>query len=146
MRFSSLYRPAIALLLAAGAACAAHSVPRSPGGAPAAAPSAGIAVSCRKLSVNGSNIVAGSTLTVTVDGEPVARHDRYASGELGKHMKPGLNRVGLSFAAPGEMGPFGTQAELRCLAPGEASSRDEILRLQPTPKRLSAEVLVNYVP
>ena len=146
MRFSCLYRPAIAFALAGGAAFAAHSGPQSPGNAPAEARSVDIAVSCRKLSVNGSNIVAGSTLTVTVDGEPVARHDEYASGELGKYMKPGPNRVGLSFAAPGEMGPFGTQAELRCLAPGEDSSRDEILRLQPTAKRLSAEVLVNYVP
>lgn len=104
------------------------------------------AVNCQKLSVNGSNIVAGSTLTVTINGSAVSTYDQAASGELGPLMQPGLNVVGLSFAAPGEPGPFGTQAELRCLPPNVGSSRNDILRLQPTSKRLSAEVRVNYVP
>jgi hypothetical protein len=132
MRFSSLRR--ITTLTVAAVLLCAQASPQ-----PAA-------VSCRKLSVNGSNIVPGSTLTVTVNGAAVGSHDQSASGELGPHMKPGLNRVGLSFAAPGEMGPFGTNAELRCLPPNVASSRTDILRLQPTAKRLSAEVEVNYVP
>ena len=114
---------------------------------PASVPSpASSAVSCTAVSVNGSTIVAGSTLTVTVNGEAVATYDQYASGELGQYLQPGVNRVGLSFAAPGTMGPFGTQAEIRCMRPGSTTGRDEILRLQPTRARLSAEVAVNYVP
>jgi hypothetical protein len=144
MPFNCLLRPAAALVLAA-ATFPSYAAPQ-PVSRANAATSATSGIPCRKLSVNGSNIVPGSTLTVTVNGTPVARHDQHASGELGQHMEPGLNRVGLSFAAPGEMGPFGTQAELRCLSPDEESSRDEILRLQPTAKRLSAEVQVNYVP
>lgn len=133
MRFSSLHRPTFTLLAAAAVAAQA-AAPEPP------------AVSCRKLSVNGSNIVPGSTLTVTVNGAPVSVHDESASGEIGPQMQPGMNRVGLSFAAPGKMGPFGTQAELRCLPPNVDSSRDDVLKLQPTRERLSAEVRVNYVP
>lgn len=142
MRLTCLLRPAAALAVTMLAAQTTAQSPATPGAAQPAAS----AVACRKLSVNGSNIVAGSTLTVTVNGAPVARYDISASGELGRHMKPGVNLVGLSFAAPGEMGPFGTQAELRCLPPNEESSRDNILRLQPTAKRLSAEVQVNFIP
>src|SRR5687768_12993090 len=81
MRFSSLRR--IAIMTCAAVLLSAQVSPQ-----PAA-------VSCRKLSVNGSNIVPGSTLTVTVNGAAVGTHDQSASGELGPHMKAGLNRVGL---------------------------------------------------
>jgi hypothetical protein len=113
---------------------------------PAAAPSETSAVSCSRLNVNGRK--PGDSLTVIVNGVTVGTF----SGEAGVYqnleprMRPGINRVRLSFAAPGEPGPFGTEAELRCLAPGVETSRDTILRLQPTAKRLSAETEVNYVP
>jgi len=114
-------------------------------GAATTAPPGPAAVVCRRLSVNGSNIVPGSTLTVTVNGAVVGTFDGSASGELDSQMRPGLNIVGLSFAAPGTTGPFGTQAELRCLPPGSETSRNEILALKPAPGRLSAEIRVNLV-
>jgi|SRR5688500_5338301 len=116
---------------------------RGAAGATAGAPAA--AVQCRRLSVNGSSIAPGATLTVKVNGATVGVFDGAASGNLEEHMRPGLNTVALSFAAPGTSGPFGTQAELRCLAPGSSSSRNEILRLQPSPGRLSAEAQVDLV-
>ena len=103
------------------------------------------AISCSRLNVNGRK---PGELTVSVNGTNVGTFH----GEAGVHqdleprMRPGINRVRLSFAAPGEPGPFGTSAELRCLPPGVASSRDTILSLQPTANRLSAETDVNYVP
>jgi hypothetical protein len=117
---------------------------RDAAGAATGATAAG-AVQCRRLSINGSNIAPGATLTVKVNGATVGVFDGAASGDLEDHMQPGLNIVSLSFAGPGTSGPFGTQAELRCLAPGVASSRNEILRLQPTPGRLAAEARVNLV-
>ena len=103
------------------------------------------AVSCTKLNVNGRK---PGELTVSVNGSTVGTFHGEAGvyQDLGPRMRPGINRVRLSFAAPGEPGPFGTEAELRCLPPGVESSRDTILRLQPTAKRLSAETDVNYVP
>ena len=109
-------------------------------GAPAAP-----AVKCIRLSVNGAGIAPGATLTVTVNGTVVGVFDGAASGNLEGQMRPGVNIVGLSFASPGTPGPFGTGAELRCLPPGESSSRNEILALKPTPGRLSAEVRVDLV-
>ena len=104
------------------------------------------AVRCKRLNVNGSGFAPTTALTVTVNGETVATFNANAYGDLERHMRPGANRVGLSFAAPGTTGPFGTNAELRCLAPDSASSRDTILRLQPTRERLSAETVVEFVP
>lgn len=103
------------------------------------------AVSCSRLNVNGTK---PGELTVSVNGITVGTFHGEAGvyQNLEQRMRPGINRVRLSFAAPGETGPFGTSAELRCLAPGVASSRDTILRLQPTAKRLSAEADINYVP
>lgn len=103
------------------------------------------AVSCSRLNVNGTK---PGELTVSVNGTTVGTFYGEAGvyQDLERRMQPGINRVRLSFAAPGEAGPFGTSAELRCLAPGVASSRDTILSLQPTAKRLSAETDVNYVP
>ena len=103
------------------------------------------AVSCSRLNVNGTK---PGELTVSVNGTTVGTFYGEAGvyQDLEPRMRPGINRVRLSFAAPGEPGPFGTSAELRCLAPGVESSRDTILRLQPTAKRLSAEAEVNYVP
>ena len=103
------------------------------------------AVSCSKLNVNGTK---PGHLTVSVNGATVGTFHGEAGvyQNLEPRMRPGVNRVQLTFAAPGEPGPFGTSAELRCLAPGVASSRDTILTLQPTAKRLSAETEVNYVP
>ena len=103
------------------------------------------AVSCSRLNVNGRK---PGELTVSVNGTTIGTFH----GEAGVHqdleprMRAGINRVRLSFAAPGEPGPFGTSAELRCLPPGVASSRDTILSLQPTANRVSAETEVNYVP
>jgi hypothetical protein len=103
------------------------------------------AVSCSRLNVNGTK---PGELTVSVNGTTVGTFYGEAGvyQDLEPRMQPGINRVRLTFAAPGEPGPFGTSAELRCLAPGVASSRDTILNLQPTAKRLSAETEVNYVP
>jgi len=103
------------------------------------------AVSCSRLNVNGTK---PGELTISVNGATVGTFHGEAGvyQDLEKRMQPGLNKVRLSFATPGEPGPFGTSAELRCLAPGVDSSRDTILRLQPTAKRLSAETDVNYVP
>ena len=112
---------------------------------PAAIGAASDAVQCRRLSINGSAIAAGTALTVSVNGKEVGIFNVAASGSLEQHMQAGLNVVRLSFSAPGTMGPFGTQAELRCLAPGSSSSRDEILKLQPRPGRLSAEIRVELV-
>ena len=95
-----------------------------------------------------AKLCSGVAIACAINGVTVGAF----SGEAGVYqglearMQPGVNRVRLSFSAPGEPGPFGTEAELRCLAPGVASSRDTILRLQPTAKRLSAETEVNYVP
>ena len=103
------------------------------------------AVSCSRLNVNGTK---PGELTVSVDGTTVGTFhgDAGVYQDLERRMRPGINRARLSFAAPGQPGPFGTSAELRCLAPGVDSSRDTILSLQPNAKRLSAEIDVNYVP
>jgi len=103
------------------------------------------AVSCTRLNVNGTK---PGELTVSVNGATVGSFYGEAGvyKDLETNMRPGVNRVRLSFAAPGEPGPFGTSAELRCLPPGVESSRDTILQLQPTAKRLSAEIDVNFVP
>jgi hypothetical protein len=103
------------------------------------------AVSCSRLNVNGTK---PGELTVSVNGTTVGTFYGEAGvyQDLEARMRPGINRIRLSFAAPGEPGPFGTSAELRCLAPGVASSRDTIVRLQPTAKRLAVETEVNYVP
>lgn len=115
------------------------------GSAPAAGP-ASAAVRCKRLNINGSGFTPTTVLTVTVNGEAVATFNANAYGDLERHMRPGPNRVGLSFAAPGTTGPFGTNAEFRCLPPEEQTSRDTILSLQPTRDRLSAEVVVEFVP
>ena len=102
------------------------------------------AINCTKLNVNG---VKPGELTVSVNGTTVGTFQGEAGvyQDLEPRMRPGINRVRLSFAAPGEPGLFGTEAELRCLPPGVETSRDTILRLKPTSKRLSAETDVNYV-
>ena len=107
--------------------------------APAAAGPETRAVSCSRLNVNATS---PGELTVSVNGIVVGTHygDAGVYQDLEPRMRPGLNRVRLSFAAPGG------EAELRCLPPGVETSRDVILRLQPTAKRLSAETDVNHVP
>jgi len=108
--------------------------------------SAANAVRCKRLNINGSGFTPTTVLTVTVNGETVATFDANAYGDLERYMRPGPNRVGLSFAAPGTTGPFGTNAEFRCLPPDEQTSRDTILSLQPTAQRLAAETVVEFVP
>jgi hypothetical protein len=115
------------------------------GSAQAATPATD-AVRCKRLNVNGSGFTPTTTLTVTINGETVATFDANAYGDLEQHMRPGANRVALTFNAPGTTGPFGTNGELRCLAPDEQSSRDTVLRLQPTRERLSAETVVEFAP
>jgi hypothetical protein len=105
----------------------------------AAAPAAAAGPACRRLNVNGSQIVAGATLTVAVNGTTVATFDENAYGDLEPFMRPGPNIVALAFASPGSAG---TEAELRCLPPGSASSRTVVLRLKPTAQRLRAEATV----
>jgi hypothetical protein len=125
---------AVALLVLPVAGVPAHS-----------AQSQSSAISCSRLNVNGTK---PGELTVSVNGATVGTYsgDAGVYQDLEQRMQPGINRVRLSFAAPGEPGPFGTSAELRCLAPGVESSRDTILTLKPTAKKLSAEIDVNYVP
>lgn len=103
------------------------------------------AVSCSRLNVNGTK---PGELTVSVNGTIVGTFHGEAGvyQDLESRMRPGINRVRLSFAAPYEPGLFGTSAELRCLPPGVETSRDTILQIQPTAKRLSAEIDVNYLP
>jgi hypothetical protein len=103
------------------------------------------AVSCARLNVNGTK---PGELTVSVNGATVGVYsgDEGVYQDLERRMQPGINRVRLSFASPGDTGLFGTSAELRCLAPGVESSRDTILTLKPTAQKLSAEIDVNYVP
>ena len=116
-------------------------------GGPAAAPAAASnAVRCKRLNVNGSGFAPTTVLTVTVNGETVATFNANAYGDLERHMRAGANRVGLSFNAPGGSGPFGAEAEFRCLPPEERTSRDTILSLRPTAERLSAETVVEFVP
>ena len=110
---------------------------RAGAGTPARAPAAGPA--CKKLNVNGSQITPGATLTVTVNGTTVATFDENAYGDLEPFMQPGPNSIGLSFASAGS---GGTSAELRCLPPNVHASRTVVLRLKPTPKRLSAQTVV----
>ena len=106
-------------------------------GTPATATAAGPA--CKRLNVNGSQITPGATLTVTVNGTTVATFDENAYGDLEPFMRPGPNNVGLSFASAGSSS---TSAELRCLPPSSDSSRTVVLRLKPTPTRLSAQAVV----
>ena len=110
--------------------------------APAAASPETRAVSCSRLNVNATS---PGELTVSVNGIVVGTHygDAGVYQDLEPRMKPGVNRVRLSFAASGNAV---TRADLRCLPPGVHASRDTILRLQPTAKRLSAETDVNHVP
>ncbi len=110
---------------------------RTSAGTPAIAPAAGPA--CKRLNVNGSQITPGATLSVTVNGTIVSTFDENAYGDLEPFMRPGPNTVGLSFASAGSRG---TEAELRCLPPSSDSSRTVILRLKPTPARLSAQAVV----
>jgi len=127
--------PALSALAAAtGLAAPAHS-----------AQAGSSAISCTRLNVNATK--PGDGLTVSVNGATVGSYSGSAGvyQDLERRMQPGDNRVGLTFAAPGEPGPFGTSAELRCLPPGSASSRDTILQIQPTAKKLSAEIEVNLV-
>ena len=109
--------------------------------APAVAGPETRAVSCSALNVNAT---LPDELTVSVNGIVVGTHygDAGVYQDLEPRMRPGVNRVRLSFAAPSK----GAEAELRCLPPGVETSRDVILRLQPTAKRLSAETDVNHVP
>ena len=117
------------------------------GAGPAAAPAPAVnAIRCKRLNINGSGFTPTTVLTVTVNGTAVATFNANAYGDLERHMRPGPNRVGLSFAAPGTTGPFGTSAEFRCLPPEERTSRDTILSLQPTAQHLSAETVVEFVP
>ena len=110
--------------------------------APAAAGPETRAVSCNRLNVNATS---PGELTVSVNGIVVGTHygDAGVYQDLEPRMRPGLNRVRLSFAAPSDAR---TRADLRCLPPGVRASRDTILSLQPTAKRLSAETDVNHVP
>ena len=109
--------------------------------APAGASPETRAVSCSRLNVNATS---PGELTVSVNGIVVGTFygDAGVYQDLEPRMVPGVNRVRLSFGAPGK----GAQAELRCLPPGVETSRDTILRLQPTAKRLSVDTDVNYVP
>ena len=112
---------------------------------PAAAQPGSSAISCTRLNVNATK--PGDALTVSVNGATVGSYsgDAGVYQDLEQRMRPGVNRVTLTFAAPYEKGPFGTSAELRCLPPGSTSSRDTILQIQPTAKKLSAEIDVNLV-
>jgi hypothetical protein len=75
-------------------------------GAPASGPA------CRKIYVNAAAIPDGVTLTVTVNGTIVGTSNKFARADLEGFMRPGANRIGLAFSAPG--GPT-TGASLHCL-------------------------------
>jgi hypothetical protein len=115
---------------------------RAGSAAPMAGATAGAGATCSRLAVVAGLIPPGGTLTVTVNGAPVATFDNNANGEIAPFMRPGPNTIGLAFAAPGGTG---TEAELRCMPPGEGT-RTVILRLKPTPQHLSTQAQVNLAP
>lgn len=120
---------------------AAASPQIGPLGATSSPASAPPGVTCTRLNVNGT-AAPGAVLTVSVNGADVGSFDGGIYSDLEQFMNPGANVVRLTFA--GAQGP--ASADLRCLRPGQSSSRTTILTLRPSASRLSAETRVNYQP
>lgn len=106
----------------------------------ATTPAAGI--QCTRLNANG-RASPEAVLTVNVNGQDVGTFDAGVYSNLEDFMTPGANTITLTFSAPGDRT---VNAELRCLRPGQASSRNTILTLTPTARRLTVQAQVNYVP
>jgi len=104
------------------------------------AASAHSGVPCTRLNANG-RADPGALLEVRVNDALVGTHDEGIYQDLESFMRPGSNIVRLTFSSPGQ----GVNAELRCLPPGQTSSRATILTLRPSAKRLSAQTEVNLV-
>jgi hypothetical protein len=102
-----------------------------------AAPAPASGPACRKIYVNAAAIPDGVTLTVTVNGTIVGTSNKFARADLEGFMRPGANRIGLAFSAPGGAT---TGASLHCLPPLPATLRATILELHPTAGQLTAEV------
>ncbi|MDP3677051.1 MAG: hypothetical protein Q8R44_18435 [Novosphingobium sp.] len=106
------------------------------------ATTAAAGVQCTRLNANG-RASPEAVLTVNVNGQDVGTFDGGVYSNLEDFMAPGPNTIKLTFSGPGDRMVNG---ELRCLRPGQASSRNRILTLTPTANRLTAQAQVNYVP
>jgi hypothetical protein len=86
--------------------------------APQAAAPAANAVACTRLNANGS-ATGSAMLTVNVNGTDVGTFTGGIYADLEDHMNPGANTIRLTFSGADPM----ANAELRCLRPGQTSSR-----------------------
>lgn len=109
--------------------------------APIATPAA-TGVQCTRLNANG-RASGEAVLTVNVNGQDVGTFDGGVYSDLEDFMTPGANTIKLTFSGPGDRM---VNAQLRCLRPGQTSSRNAILTLTPSANRLTAQTQVNYVP
>ena len=107
---------------------------------PPSAPAAPTGIQCTRLNANGS-ASGDAVLTVNVNGQDVGTFDAGVYSNLEDFMTLGPNTIKLTFSAPDAM----VNGELRCLRPGQTSSRNTILTLRPTAKRLTAQTQVVLV-
>ncbi|MDP3675138.1 MAG: hypothetical protein Q8R44_08580 [Novosphingobium sp.] len=112
------------------------------GQAPPTATPAAAGIQCTRLNANGTASPA-AVLTVNVNGQDVGTFDSGIYSDLEDFMTPGTNTIKLTFSGPGDRMVNG---ELRCLRPGQTSSRNTILTLTPTANRLTAQTQVNLQP
>ena len=108
---------------------------------PPSAPPAAAGIQCTRLNANGS-ASGEAVLTVNVNGQDVGTFDAGVYSNLEDFMTPGPNTIKLTFSGPDAL----VNGELRCLRPGQTSSRNTILTLRPTAKRLTAQTQVILVP
>ena len=106
------------------------------------ATTAAAGVQCTRLNANG-RASPDAVLTVNVNGQDVGTFDSGIYSDLEDFMTPGTNTIKLTFSGPGDRLVNG---ELRCLRPGQTTSRNTILTLTPTAKRLTAQTQVNLQP
>lgn len=125
--------------LIAASPVSAPAAPAAPAAASAATAAPGIP--CSRLNADG-RASGSAVLTVNVNGQDVGTFDGGVSSNLEDFMTPGPNTVRLTFSAADGL----VNAELRCLRPGESSSRNRILTLRPSVNRLTAQTQVNYQP
>ena len=99
-------------------------------------------VPCRSVAVLAVWATPEAPLTVKVNGNSVGVYDGSISTPLDGFLKPGTNVIGFSYPA---VPRASTEAALKCLPPGEGTSKATILLLRPTPGRLRADMQVNFV-
>jgi hypothetical protein len=128
------------LLVIAAASAGLLGAPSGAQTAPSATPAA-TGIQCTRLNANGTASPA-AVLTVNVNGQDVGTFDSGIYSDLEEFMTPGPNTIKLTFSGPGDRMVNG---ELRCLRPGQTSSRNRILTLMPTANRLTAQTQVVLV-